>query len=108
MLDIVKGYSKSDGFTDERISNPYEDPIFFTDNEFIQLDVRWSEADSGSRKFYFTEMNADIFSSDKYYVIYKDVYNNITWIREYNEFLSEVDYKKHPYATQRYRFEKIN
>ena len=39
------------------------------------------------------------------YVVYKSLDNEKTWIRSKNEFLSEVDHKKYPEITQKYRFE---
>ena len=39
------------------------------------------------------------------YVVYKSIDTGKTWIRPKNEFLSEVDHKKYPNITQKYRFE---
>ena len=39
------------------------------------------------------------------YVVYKSLDNEKTWIRSKIEFLSEVDHKKYPEITQKYRFE---
>ena len=39
------------------------------------------------------------------YVVYKSIDNSKTWIRPKYEFLSEVDHKKYPEITQKYRFE---
>lgn len=105
VLDVVKGYSKEeDCFTDEKISEPYPNPIFYADDMNVELDVRWV---SSVKDFYLTDTNSDIFKPDKKYVIYRDVYNDLTWIREYEEFMSEVDHEKYPYVDQRYRFELI-
>ncbi len=39
-------------------------------------------------------------------VIYQGLYdNNPVWIREYNDFFSEVDRNKYPNIKQKYRFE---
>lgn len=41
-------------------------------------------------------------------VVYQNVDNDEIWIRDYNEFLSEVDKTKYPNITQKYRFEEID
>ena len=41
-------------------------------------------------------------------VVYQNIDNNETWIRDYDEFLSVVDHDKHPSVTQKYRFEEID
>ena len=43
------------------------------------------------------------------YVIYRQLYDdNKLFIREYNEFLSEVDHNKYPDVKQKYRFSLQN
>ena len=39
------------------------------------------------------------------YVIYKSLYNNKTYIQEFNEFMSPVDKEKYPNIKQYWRFE---
>jgi hypothetical protein len=40
------------------------------------------------------------------YVVYRALYgNNTLWLRNKEEFLSEVDRNKYPTVTQKYRFE---
>lgn len=39
------------------------------------------------------------------YVVYKSLKDGKTWIRPKDMFLSEVDHKKYPNITQKYRFE---
>ncbi len=41
-------------------------------------------------------------------VVYQNVDNNETWIRDYNEFISLVDKTKYPDVLQKYRFEEID
>ena len=61
---------------------------------------------------YYLVIDTAIDSNDfkTVYVIYRKLYGDMSLlIREYNEFLSEVDYKKYPNVKQKYRFslEKI-
>ena len=43
---------------------------------------------------------------DDKYVIYRPLYGDgELFIRPYDNFASEVDHEKYPYATQKYRFE---
>ena len=40
-------------------------------------------------------------------VVYQNINNNDIWVRDYNEFLSEVDKNKYPEVTQQYRFQEL-
>lgn len=40
-------------------------------------------------------------------VVYQNVENDETWVRDLEEFLSEVDHQKYPDVKQKYRFEEI-
>ena len=49
----------------------------------------------------------DVDSNDTL-VIYRDMFDyNKVWSRSLAEFMSEVDSKKYPEVTQKYRFEKV-
>ncbi len=41
-------------------------------------------------------------------VIYNHQDNGELWVRDKNEFLSEVDHQKYPDVKQKYRFELVN
>jgi len=40
-------------------------------------------------------------------VVYEHVKDGEKWVRDLNEFLSEVDHEKYPDVEQKYRFEEI-
>ena len=49
-------------------------------------------------------------ADDREYICYQPWVDNPLhgfYVREVNEFMSEVDHVKYPEATQRYRFEKV-
>lgn len=46
--------------------------------------------------------------TDKMMVVYKDLASNKIYVRDFKEFESEVDRKKYPDVTQRWRFERVN
>jgi hypothetical protein len=57
------------------------------------------------------------YDSDKYdennplesrMVVYQNIESKQIWVRQYDEFVSEVDHKKYPNVKQKYRFQKIN
>lgn len=41
-------------------------------------------------------------------VIYQNIDDGEVWVRDYEEFLSEVDHNKYPEVKQKYRFEEIS
>ena len=45
---------------------------------------------------------------ERLYVVYASLYDDSVWIREYDDFVSEVDKVKYPLVQQKYRFEEIN
>ena len=51
--------------------------------------------------------DCDNYSEDNKFVVYKNVSNDIVWIRKYDEFISLVDNKKYPNVKQKYRFEEV-
>lgn len=104
ILDISDGYNEDNLFTNSKISEPASDIAFSSDDCQKEIDLRCCDTENG-KKYFLTE---PIFDSNKKYVIYKDLYNNIIWVRELEEFLSEVDSEKYPYVAQKYRFEKLN
>jgi hypothetical protein len=52
-------------------------------------------------------MAADCDDPTKIYVVYRNIEDEKTWAREYNDFASKVDKDKYPDVTQEYRFELI-
>lgn len=40
-------------------------------------------------------------------VVYQNIETSEVWVRDYEEFLSEVDHNKYPDVQQKYRFEEI-
>lgn len=51
---------------------------------------------------------AERTDKEEYMVYYKALYgNNKTYVRDLDEFISEVDKEKYPCATQKYRFERV-
>ena len=56
--------------------------------------------------YYLVEDIANDSETEKKYVVYRALYgDNKLWIRPLDMFLSEVDHKKHPNITAKYRFE---
>lgn len=45
---------------------------------------------------------------NKKMVVYKSLSDGLTYVRDLKEFSSEVDHKKYPDVTQRYRFQRVN
>ena len=67
----------------------------FKGNEYIVLDIVYDceSKDNNLKKI----------------VIYQALYGDkLKWARKYEDFISEVDYKKYPNVKQKYRFEEIN
>lgn len=56
--------------------------------------------------YYLVEDIANDSETKDKYVVYRRLYGNSSlWIRPLDMFLSEVDHKKYPNVTQKYRFE---
>ena len=68
----------------------------FKNKEYIVLDI-----------VYDSETNNEI--NPKKVVVYQALYGEkLKWARDYDMFNSEVDHKKYPEVTQKYRFEEID
>lgn len=46
--------------------------------------------------------------TNKKMVVYKSLSDGLVYVRDLKEFSSEVDRKKYPDVTQRYRFQRVN
>lgn len=56
--------------------------------------------------YYLVEDIANDSETKDKYVVYRRLYGDSSlWIRSLDMFLSEVDHKKYPNVTQKYRFE---
>ena len=67
----------------------------FKDKYYIVLDIV-HDCESNNEKEY------------RKIVIYKALYGEyLTWAREYEDFISEVDHIKYPDVLQKYRFEEV-
>lgn len=45
---------------------------------------------------------------NKKMVVYKSLKDNIVYVRDFKEFISEVNHKKYPDVKQKYRFQQVN
>lgn len=50
---------------------------------------------------------AEHTETGKAFVVYEDAVSGKLWVRPYGSFVSRVDIKKYPEATQEYRFELV-
>lgn len=47
-------------------------------------------------------------AADKKMVVYRSLNDNILYVRDLKEFISEVDHRKYPDVKQKYRFQQVN
>lgn len=57
--------------------------------------------------FYLVMGFAKDAGTEKEVIIYRNIGTGGTWVRELEEFASEVDREKYPNAEQKYRFQEI-
>lgn len=93
------------------ILNILDDNIFnkvLKDEKVIRFQVKHTETSKYllvlryKGKFYISDLDVQ-----EPMVLYKSLYDDNTWIRPIDIFLSEVDHNKYPKVEQKYRFELI-